>query len=301
MVSTTNAPPSHVAEHDTAFDAEAIGSDLAVKGVEEDTASGERNGTGASGTEAAGTGRRRRRGGRGRNRRDRESDVPAGDTLEAEDGSSPIHAEADDATIGRTSDDVPQPTAHAERVDVESVGPVPEAPDAETADAAHGARSEADDATSPLPGESLQVASETTAPIVGETDAAAVMAEFPTEPESPGAASLEAPVQVATVEPQPTGREGASSGEPLVAQAMRASGPPVPAATPRAPVEAASVDLQGELSKAGLQLVNTDARKLESARAQSAQNAPVMRPARERQRIAPPPAEPLAQVETRKH
>ncbi len=74
---------------------------------------------------------------------------------------------------------------------------------------------------------------------------------------------------------------------------MRAS--PPPATAPSTP------DLDGVLSKAGLQLVNTDARKLEDARAASASTAPTMRPPRERKRTAPPPAEPLAQVETRKH
>jgi hypothetical protein len=80
------------------------------------------------------------------------------------------------------------------------------------------------------------------------------------------------------------------AAEPLVAQAMMAS---VPAPT------ASVTDLQGELSKAGLQLINTDASKLERARAQGVLTASATRAPRERKRIAPPPSEPLAQVETR--
>ena len=73
------------------------------------------------------------------------------------------------------------------------------------------------------------------------------------------------------------------------------------AATP-VPAPAVSVEqLQATLSQAGLQLVNTDAGKLESARAQGAHAAPSTRAPRERKRLAPPPSEPLAQVETRKH
>jgi hypothetical protein len=66
-------------------------------------------------------------------------------------------------------------------------------------------------------------------------------------------------------------------------------------------VAAPVVDLQADLSKAGLQLVATDARKLESFRALAEQSTPVVRVQRERKRIAPPPSEPLAQVETHKH
>jgi len=80
----------------------------------------------------------------------------------------------------------------------------------------------------------------------------------------------------------------------LIAKAMAAPAP--------LEAKAPAVDLDTVLSSAGLQLVNTDASKLASVRAHVAEAAPISRPQRERKRIAPPPAEPLAQVETtRKH
>jgi hypothetical protein len=167
---------------------------------------------------------------------------------------------------------------------------------------------------------------ETSAPIVGETDAGRILADAPTQAPQPpieivatapapepapaaapteaaeddtvqaerGASTVEslAPMSAETSD-APVPREAPPAREPLVAQAMLSSAPA------RAPAPPA--DLDGLLSSAGLQLVNTDASKLAEARAQGAESVVTPRPARERKRTAPPAAEPLAQVETRKH
>jgi ribonuclease E len=254
-------------------DAEGLG--ITALGVDEEAAGNAESANGE--TPPTGTGRRRRRGGRGRNRRDRVDGEPSAEGTEDLAGSE---VSADEVVLAPPSIDAHESTAAFDEpaaADTVSVEP-------------HEEKLAAFDSES-----------ETSAPIVGEIDPVAVMEELPSEPQAaepqPVLAS-EALDEVApeemvaanpVVAPQDAQPER-QAVEPLVAQAMMAS----------VPVPTASVaDLESQLSKAGLQLINTDASKLESARAQSVQAASATRVPRERKRIAPPPSEPLAQVETR--
>ena len=258
-----------------AFEADVPVSEIALpEGDESGDVAADGNGAGA-----AGTGRRRRRGGRGRNRRERGAD---GEVLAdgAQGGDEPADHEAAHAPIEQHFAEPVEPVAEHAFVEPSPL-PIHEAPVVE-AQAVHH-----DDftATEPLPpvAEAATDFTEEThvAPLIGEIEPAAVMEMLPSEP-------VEAPkVEAAPVR-----------DESLIAKAMATS--PAPAAPiPAPPVR--TVDLQSVLSNAGLQLVATDASKLETVRTEIAHAAPPPRPARERKRPSMPAPEPLAQVETRKH
>ena len=83
-----------------------------------------------------------------------------------------------------------------------------------------------------------------------------------------------------------------------VAPPVEVPATPTPVAAAPAPMQI--VDLHHLLSSSGLELVDTDASKLARARVEPSQAPSVGRAIRERKRM-PPPGEPLAQVETRKH
>ena len=275
-------------------------------------ATGESDGAGPNG--AAGTGRRRRRGGRGRNRRERgegEAAVDASDSALAADafaerasGQEPRDASpvVQDHESYETSAMRESPVHDEHREVVETVASA-----AASAPTRRQSPFEADPVAS-LPSVTADMPAEadpaTTAPIVGETDPATVMETLPSadpvEPVPVFEAVVEPVVQpvvepvmatpaapVAAPAPVPASPKTAPSSDSLIAKAMASAPPPA--------------DLQSVLSNAGLQLVNTDARKLESARADGASVAPSARPVRERKQVAPPVQEPLAQVETRKH
>jgi len=268
------ASPAESTNDEPPFTLDVASMGITVQGVDDDVVVEDANSEGGAtedGTSATGATRRRRRGGRGRNRRDRvEGASPEG----ASDGAIAVDAFAGEAHAD--TDRESHVIATTEAVPV-----------------AHDESPSAVEASPPVTESAMgDGSSVTSAPIVGETDVAQVL-------ETTEAAVVPEPIEA--IEPraaeQPPGTEPSFSpepvtSEPLVAQAMATS------PTPRAVM----TDLDSVLSNAGLQLVRTDASKLASVRAQVAEAAPVSRPQRERKRIAPPPAEPLAQVETtRKH
>ena len=307
---------------------------LTVQGVDpEEAASSDDAATddnGANGASAGG--RRRRRGGRGRNRRERGAEdgttVMSESALAADEFAANASASSqgdpdDDGAMSRveapessalvSSVEAPLPMegsvtmARSEQLDAGSTGDggfVPTSDSAvETADL-EAVAAEAEDSTDGMPDAassasqpalSAAVADDTSAPIVGETDAVAAMEALPSEAAPTDAAEV-AMVSGPPKTSQPT--------ESLISKAMKASAPasdPVTNTDSTPAADRPAVDLQGVLSKAGLQLVNTDASKLESVRAETAHAASAVRPTRERKRTALPPQEPLAQVETRKH
>ncbi len=164
--------------------------------------------------------------------------------------------------------------------------------------------------------------SPTSAPIVGETDAALVL-ENVSEEEAP--AAVAEPAAEAVVPAEAVARPSEEHGSPtrtvetgaesLVAKAMAAvtepapepvfehvsSPSPAPASQPAYAPAPAPADLEDALSDAGLHLVQTDAAKLANAVYRTPDGTDAPRVSRERRRMAPPPAEPLAQVETRKN
>ncbi len=300
--STASTPSEAIALPAVAFPTDIAAHGITVQGVDDDGVSnGEESsidGTGDGTTEGAnaagstGTGRRRRRGGRGRNRRERGADgeivsdasdsaLAADDFAERASGSSqdderedayvdaPQSAEAPMAVVAVVEATAPAPLVHEETAPELDLRPI----------AAEALVEETVAPAASMPFEREVPAPESTmAPIVGETDAVTVMETLPS---------------ASVVKAEPV--KAAETKESLISKAMMAPAPE-PAA---APTQAA--DLQSALSNAGLQLVNTDASKLESARAEIAHASPPARPARERMRPAQPPQEPLAQVETRKH
>ena len=315
------------------FTSDVAAMGITVQGVDEEGMVGNdevvTEGAGVEGAGTNGTARRRRRGGRGRNRRDRvegEAGEGVSDSALAaerfaeghgEAASGPAQSQVDEAgsdepvvdmpaTVSRAAEPVAAPVELAE---TQSAGPA-------ATESAMG------DGSSP-----------TSAPIVGETDAAVVLASVPEE--EVVESSVPRPVTTSVAEPlqpQPQHQQPeASEPESLVAQAMAAvtepamavtaephvassaaastseahhTAPvvePAPAtATAPAPATAPVVDLEHVLSDVGLQLVQTDASKLSGSRQQVPSRDEMPRVARERRRMAPPPAEPLAQVETRK-
>ncbi|MEO8935266.1 MAG: Rne/Rng family ribonuclease [Burkholderiaceae bacterium] len=290
----------------TAFPADVESLGITVQGVDDDEAGGSDE-VAADGTTPAAAGRRRRRGGRGRNRRDRGADgeadsgsadgAVAGDAF-AEHATNGSHGDA--VVSGSTAPVVAFPlevpavlaladfsTRPAAAEQVRSADLAPQAPGFTIDTAPEALEIEAVAAEMAFPIHPIEPATQarpveietTVAPIVGETDPEIVMETLPSEPAAEPAPPVAPPDPVA-------------APQSLIAKAMSAA----PAATFAKPI-----DLDRVLSGAGLQLVNTDAGKLESARAETARTAPVSRPVRERTRVAPPPQEPLAQVETRKH
>jgi ribonuclease E len=255
---------------------------ITVQGVDEETtAAGDEMAADGNGTGPAGTGRRRRRGGRGRNRRERGADGEI-----ATEGSQPSDEFAEQAFV--TNEDSPMTSEEASSP---SEMPLSMMPAEEIIEPVAVETPEVD--LQPVAAEAIvthETVSTTTdvtrattsAPIVGETDAGIVMETLPSAP------VVEKAEAIKVIEPH----------ESLIDEAMAAT--PVAATVPT-PVAARPLDLQSVLSNAGLQLVNTDAGKLENVRAEIAHAPSPVRPARERKRTAPPPSEPLAQVETRKY
>jgi len=234
----------------------------------------------------AGAGRRRRRGGRGRSRRDREGNVEGAPGDERAESLSA--EEAPVVTEGTTE----APTSS--RPWYEPAIEATPATEAET----HVAASAFDAApveppVEERPSPSLEAASE---PVV--VTSARPEEEIPqvgSPADSPLAqTAIDEVADVPAVEPV---------REPLIVRSME---PPAeqaaaqPTETPVARPAQAVLDLDQVLSRAGLQLVNTDTSKLASASAQSQPVAGV-RVGRDRKRVPPPAPEPLAQVETRKH
>jgi ribonuclease E len=260
-----------------ASDATATGT--AAHGMDEDGTVVAEGASTEAGAAATGATRRRRRGGRGRNRRDRVEG-------ESAEGASDSAIAVDASSGDEPADEQEEPHAAVAAATM---------PVAEEASPASGEA--ATPATESAMGDGSSV---TSAPIVGETDAALVL-------ETAAAAPLVEPVAIVEpiqAVPPPVVEAAPVVAEPVVAEPEVAE-PLVAKATMAPPMLAApvlAVDLDRVLSNAGLQLVNTDAGKLASVRALGVEVAPVLRPQRERKRIAPPPAEPLAQVETtRKH
>ena len=260
---------------------------ITVQGVDEEaTADGEEGsgeaGVDGVGTGPAGTGRRRRRGGRGRNRRER------GDG-EGEGESTPEGALASDEFGEQAPLSTHEVALSAIQSSTPSEMPLSMMPVEETPLLVEPETPFVD--LQPVEAEAVVVhdtaaaftdiaPEDSSAPIVGETDAIKVMETLPSAP------------VVEKVEPL----QVADPYDSLISKAMASTPAPVPIVPPAKPV-----DLQSVLSNAGLQLVNTDASKLENVRAEIAHAAQPARPARERKRVAPPQAESLAQVETRKH
>jgi ribonuclease E len=274
---TAALPALESVEKPMAFEAEVSASEIVLsEGEETGEVAAEGNESGA-----AGTGRRRRRGGRGRNRRERGAngemlaDAAQGGEEPAEHGEAHVASEqAFAAPVETVSPVVEHAFVEAAPVPVDET-PMHEAPVVEAQPAAH-----ADDfkVTEPS-GVEADVTSEThVAPLIGEIEPAAVMEMLPSAP--PAAPEAEA---VPVPDDSPVAQAMASTPAPVAAPVMR------------------SIDLQSVLSNAGLQLVATDASKLELVRTEIAHAAPPPRPVRERKRLPMPAPEPLAQVETRKH
>ena len=270
--SMTATPDDQVPTATFTTDVAAMG--ITVQGVDEDGAVVAEGAATEGGASATGATRRRRRGGRGRNRRDRVE----GDSG---DGVSESEVAAEAMTDDGQADEVHSSPREIEPAALHDAGPAADGETTVPTDESPAATESAmGDGTSP-----------TSAPIVGETDVAHVFETIEPEPDvEPVEAASDPSPQESTHVAEAEAPPASAAHEPLVAKAMMSAAPPT--------TKPASVDLDSVLSGAGLKLVNTDAGKLASARAQVADVAPGSRPQRERKRIAPPPAEPLAQVET---
>ena len=242
----------------------------AVSPPDDESGVSSRESIGEPGAADSATGaRRRRRGGRGRNRRERDDGDASGTMVDpgstgerATYQAEPVPPRDASDAAGREADEVLEsPRAHALAADAGDSRP------AELAPAPTPVRQDEPDLWP-----SRQQPVERQPQFEFEPRAEFTPAETPVEEASPA-----------------TGPHADAPAEPArVANTI-------------APAPAQIVDLHRLLSHAGLELVDTDVNKLAKVRVESSQAPTAARVPRERKRLPPPPPEPLAQVETRKH
>jgi len=226
-------------------------------------------------TNGPSAGRRRRRGGRNRNRRERDETLSGVPSSDGESGNEAIDPDFPDTIPGRTVNvqrEVPDtpigPTAHP-------VTPPPHAPLE-----ARGLQ-DPEPAASPSPLPALISAA-------GESSAS-------------HSDTLESQPVAATSSPGPlTGRLTALV-EPDTVPAWMVTPAKMSEASPEiALARMPLADLESVLAQAGLELVQTNAQKLDSLRHNLESTLPVARVPRIRKLTPPPTSEPLVQIETRR-
>ncbi len=298
---SVNDAVDHAPDHATDHATDLVARD-AVDGEsdENDDPQGETAADRTASANGANGGRRRRRGGRGRSRRERDGDATgaASSSDQADDPAAQSATDSDvhDAEVADTAREARVVEPHQARpLQAES----PAAFEPSRAPSAHLREHDlgAQVITAMPPHAELDESD--ALPLQEENEDTRVRFERSPEPQAGSATtvSLSAPAAAVDAPAEAPALMKAPGIEAPVR--IEAAARPAPVAPVQAPMTI--VDLQGLLSNAGLELVDTDANKLAKARVEPSRAPVVARVVRERKRLPPPPPEPLAQVETRKH
>ena len=244
------------------------------QGVVNDAGAGEPAASANGAASGTASGRRRRRGGRGRNRRERDDDATDASVDASVDAASDHEPNEERKSRFAMDTDASDVAVNAHAADVMHAPHVTEPVPSDPPTAIQMSPSHASLDQSPaLP--ARRVSDD-----AGEKFGALL------EPVSLSTSSSTVPSDAAVVAP---------------AAEVHVEAPVRPTPLAAAPATIQVVDLERLLSNSGLELVATDASKLDRAHVESSHAPVVARAIRERKRLPPPPPEPLAQVETRKH